>query len=119
MTPKRRRAADSLQNMRRQFEKGSPLSRAEESDRVAMDEEAGEIEEIKTQAPAKPGKGTTNSEKFVRVSVDLPRSRHKFLRDFAYDAETDGMSVMRGLLELLREDEELAERLRKQLTTRS
>jgi hypothetical protein len=84
-----------------------------------MEVKAGETGERKTETPAKPQRGTTKSEKLVRVSVDLPRSRHKFLRDFAYDAETDGMSVMRGLLALLREDEELAERLRKYLTTRA
>ena len=47
--------------------------------------------------------------------MDLPRSRHKFLRDFAYDTETDGMSVMRGLLEELAENPELASRLRERL----
>jgi hypothetical protein len=47
----------------------------------------------------------------VRVSVDLPRPSHKYLRDFAYDAESDGMSVMRALLEEMREDEDLAERV--------
>lgn len=47
----------------------------------------------------------------VRVSVDLPRSDHKYLRDFAYDAEADGMSVMRALLEEMRGNEELAERV--------
>jgi hypothetical protein len=48
--------------------------------------------------------------------MDLPRSRHKFLRDFAYDAKTDGMSVMRGLLEELAEDPELTSRLRNRLS---
>ena len=47
----------------------------------------------------------------VRVSVDLPRPDHKYLRDFAYDAESDGMSVMRALLEEMRDDENLAERI--------
>jgi hypothetical protein len=47
----------------------------------------------------------------VRVSVDLPRPDHKYLRDFAYDAESDGMRVMRALLEEMREDEVLAERV--------
>jgi len=47
----------------------------------------------------------------VRVSVDLPRPAHKYLRDFAYDAESDSMRVMRTLLEEMREDENLAERI--------
>jgi hypothetical protein len=117
MTTKRRKATDSLANMRRQFEKGSPVSRAEEMDRVAMEGDAGQTGEMKPETPAKPQRRTTKSEKLVRVSVDLPRSRHKFLRDFAYDTETDGMSVMRGLLDLLHEDEELAKRLRERLAT--
>jgi hypothetical protein len=117
MTAKRRKAADSLANIRRQFEKGSPASRAQETGQATMEGEAGEPVATQTQTSPKPQKRTPKSEKLVRVSVDLPRSRHKFLRDFAYDAETDGMSVMRGLLDLLHEDEELAERLRKRLAT--
>lgn len=50
-------------------------------------------------------------ERMVRVSVDLPRPQHKYLRDFAYDAESDGMSVVRALLEEMLEDEDLAGRI--------
>jgi hypothetical protein len=57
------------------------------------------------------GRPPTKPERMVRVSVDLPRPSHKYLRDFAYDAESDGMSVMRTLLEEMREDEDLAERI--------
>lgn len=117
MTAKRRKATDSLANMRRQFEKGSPLSRAQETDHITTEGEAEEPAATQIQTSPTPPKKAPKSEKLVRVSVDLPRSRHKFLRDFAYDAETDGMSVMRGLLELLHEDEELAELLRERLAT--
>lgn len=50
-----------------------------------------------------------------RITVDLPIPEHKFLRDFAYDSEADGMKVVRALLQELRDDPELAERLRERL----
>jgi hypothetical protein len=46
-----------------------------------------------------------------RITVDLPRSEHKFLRDFAYDNDTDGMRVVRALLLELREDPGLSPRV--------
>jgi hypothetical protein len=46
-----------------------------------------------------------------RITVDLPRSEHKFLRDFAYDNDTDGMRVVRALLLELREDRGLSVRV--------
>jgi hypothetical protein len=59
----------------------------------------------------KTGRPRTRPQRMVRVSVDLPRPSHRYLRDFAYDAESDGMSVMRALLEEMREDEDLADRV--------
>ena len=59
----------------------------------------------------KTGRPRAKPERMVRVSVDLPRPSHRYLRDFAYDAESDGMSVMRALLEEMREDEGLADRV--------
>ena len=59
----------------------------------------------------KTGRPRTKPQRMVRVSVDLPRPSHRYLRDFAYDAESDGMSVMRALLEEMREDEDLADRV--------
>ena len=46
-----------------------------------------------------------------RITVDLPRDEHKFLRDYAYDHETDGMRVVRALLLELRDDTELSGRV--------
>ncbi|PLS87253.1 MAG: hypothetical protein CYG60_02835, partial [Actinobacteria bacterium] len=57
------------------------------------------------------GRPRTKPDRTVRVSVDLPRRDHKYLRDFAYDAESDGMSVMRALLQEMRDDEDLAGRV--------
>lgn len=64
------------------------------------------------------GRPRTKPDRMVRVSVDLPRPEHKYLRDFAYDAESDGMSVMRALLEEMRDDAELAERVLDRLAAR-
>ena len=50
-----------------------------------------------------------------RITVDLPRDEHKFLRDFAYDADSDGMRVVRALLMELRDDPELSGRVRDRL----
>ncbi len=46
-----------------------------------------------------------------RITVDLPRDEHKFLRDYAYDHETDGMRVVRALLRELRGDSGLSGRV--------
>ncbi len=93
MAAKKRKATDSLENLRKQLGDANSKSRI----------------------PADKPLAKASKEKVVRISVDMPRSQHKYLRDFAYDAETDGMSVVRGLLELLKEDSELAERLHRRL----
>lgn len=54
-------------------------------------------------------------EKRVRITVDASREQHRRLKMFALDAGTDGMSVMRALLEELDSDPELAERIRERL----
>lgn len=62
-------------------------------------------------APAKAAKrGGTK-----RITVDLPRDEHKFLRDYAYDNDADGMRVMRALLLELAEDPGLSERVARRL----
>jgi hypothetical protein len=51
-----------------------------------------------------------------RITVDLPISEHRFLRDYAYDHDADGMRVVRALLAELADDPELATRVRTRLT---
>lgn len=46
-----------------------------------------------------------------RITVDLPRDEHRFLRDYAYDNDTDGMRVVRALLMELRDDPGLSARI--------
>lgn len=54
-------------------------------------------------------------EKRVRITVDASREQHRRLKMFAMDADTDGMSVMRALLDELDADPELASRIRDRL----
>jgi hypothetical protein len=57
------------------------------------------------------GSTRTGRQGTKRITVDLPRSEHKFLRDFAYDNDTDGMRVVRALLLELRDDPGLSPRV--------
>jgi hypothetical protein len=48
----------------------------------------------------------------VRFTLDLPRRQHRFLKRFALDSEVEASVVLRGLLELLQNDPQIAQRLR-------
>lgn len=43
------------------------------------------------------------------MTLDLSREQHRFLRQFALDAESDASSILRALLALLKDDRVLAE----------
>ena len=52
-------------------------------------------------------------EKPVRFTLDLERAHHQFLKEYAVQAEARGAAeVMRALLDELRDDPELAARVR-------
>jgi hypothetical protein len=51
-----------------------------------------------------PGSARIGREETKRITVDLPISEHGFLRDFAYDNDTDGMRVVGALLLELGDD---------------
>jgi hypothetical protein len=74
----------------------------------------------RAETPAMGSAGTdsarTRREGTKRITVDLPRSEHKFLRDFAYDNDTDGMRVVRALLLELRDDPALSPRVLARMT---
>lgn len=53
-------------------------------------------------------RGQGSSERRIRVTLDLTREQHRFLRSFALDADADASSVLRLLLLLLQEDAVLA-----------
>lgn len=67
--------------------------------------------ETSAMGSAGTGSASTRREGTKRITVDLPRSEHKFLRDFAYDNDTDGMRVVRALLLELRDDPGLSSRV--------
>jgi hypothetical protein len=78
--------------------------------------EAEQAPTVPLTRPAKPAKGAGSAAGISRggtkrITVDLPRDEHKFLRDFAYDADSDGMRVVRALLMELRDDPELSGRV--------
>jgi hypothetical protein len=62
-----------------------------------------------TPAANKGAAGSSNRR--VRITVDLAREQHRFLRRFAFDAEADASSVLRALIGLLEEDEGLAKKV--------
>jgi hypothetical protein len=122
MAGKRKSANESLAKLSRGLSRETPVTRT----RPEVPEPEGDGGEVgapgssegtavaqeRWEAPRRRGRPRTRTtERMVRVSVDLPRPDHKYLRDFAYDAESDGMSVMRALLEEMRDDENLAERV--------
>jgi hypothetical protein len=55
--------------------------------------------------------GAGSPDRKVRITVDLAREQHRFIRRFAFEADADASSVFRVLLALLEEDEELAKRV--------
>jgi hypothetical protein len=57
------------------------------------------------------GSVASGREKTKRITVDLPRSEHTFLRDFVYEGDTDGVRVVRALLLELRDDPSLSPRV--------
>ena len=120
MAGKKKSASDSLAKLSRGLTRQTPATRTRAETQEGNGGRAsapgspgaaapGEPET--REAPSRRGRPRTRTERMVRVSVDLPRPDHKYLRDFAYDAESDGMRVMRALLEEMREDEDLAERV--------
>ncbi|MGB3633138.1 MAG: hypothetical protein WA982_03780 [Rubrobacteraceae bacterium] len=59
--------------------------------------------------------GSMKREGTKRITVDLPRDEHRFLRDTTYDLDADGIKVMRALLQELRDDPELFDRVRERI----
>lgn len=87
----------------------APISRTE-TEALAAEEDRGLAPSegaSSTKAPA--------TEKLVRLSVDVPTSKHRFLRVMAAQEGVSGMAVVRALIDELQDDEELAERVRERL----
>jgi hypothetical protein len=124
---KRPSAKEARARMARAVATPSPISRAEEEPDggpVAGGEEAGDAH---LQDAGEEGQGTRRGrrggrdgspverEKLVRLSVDVPRAQHRFLRVEAAQAGTTGMAVVRALISEMEADEQLAERVRGRL----
>lgn len=113
MSGRKKSASDSLEKLSRGLTRETPATRAGQAEdgggEAGPSLSSGGIPA--DGAPRRRGRPRTRPERMVRVSVDLPRPEHKYLRDFVYDAESDGMRVMRALLQEMRDDEDLAERV--------
>lgn len=99
-------AKDARARMGRAVSAQTPQSRAAE-----QVEEFGESPE--TTAEAK--RAVEPAEKLVRLSVDVPRSQHRYLRVLAAESGVTGMAVIRALLEESAADPDLVERVRERL----
>jgi hypothetical protein len=57
------------------------------------------------------GPNNSATDRRVRFTLDLARSQHRFLKQFALDAEADASVILRVLLSLLEEDGRLTKRV--------
>lgn len=105
-TRRRPSAKDARARMGQAVSAQTPQSRA-----VEPAEEPGEAPEIAAEAK----RAAEPAEKLVRLSVDVPRSQHRYLRVLAAESGVTGMAVIRALLEESAADPELAERVRERL----
>lgn len=127
---KRPSAKEARARMARAVAMPNPISRAEEEpDGEAVADGQGGMEDVRpqdagaTEGSAKVweerrgGRGgpPAEAEKLVRLSVDVPRAQHRFLRVEAAQAGATGMAVVRALISEMETDEDLAERVRGRL----
>jgi hypothetical protein len=95
----------------------SPMSRASKVDALKRGVAAPKAPaaEAGMSAPAAtiPVPQRPRPEKPVRFTLDLDRERHRFLKGYAAEIEADGAAeVMRALLDELRDDPQLADKVR-------
>lgn len=124
------KASDLLAKMRKVTGSGAPVAVAQAALEVPEQEPSklqAEVQKELAKAPAL-SEDTTGEEakparpspprrgKPVRYSLDLSPEQHKFLKRFSLEAEVNSSLVMRKLLELLEEDERLANRVIQQLS---
>ena len=102
------RAADLLTRMRQVATKQAP---DQEAATTALEVPAAVRPVDVTEAPRPP----TTTARPIRYTLDLAREQHRFLKQFALDAEADASEVMRALLHLLEDDPGLASTVRARL----
>lgn len=123
---KRPSAKEARARMARAVATPSPISRAEEEPEVGTiaggggledthPQDAGASERIREERRRGHGSSSVGAEKLVRLSVDVPRAQHRFLRVEAAQAGATGMAVVRALISEMEVDEGLAERVRDRL----
>ena len=116
---KRPSAKEAKARMARAVASTSPISRAEEGPEAvgtpAGEEVAEDAGRGRTGHRGGPGGSSAGEEKLVRLSVDVPRAQHRFLRVEVAQAGATGMAVVRALISEMEADEDLAERVRGRL----
>lgn len=102
------------ENIKRSLGRGgvSPLEGLE--DREVQEQAGSEPEEASQSGQVGEGRESVKP-RTKRITVDLPISEHRFLRDYAYDHDADGMRVVRALLAELADDPEFAARVHARL----
>lgn len=102
------------ENIRRSLGRGgvSPL----EDDESPESPESQETGHSKNSERVGEGHGKEKP-RTKRITVDLPISEHRFLRDYAYDHDADGMKVVRALLAELADNPELDDHVRERLAS--
>lgn len=121
---KRPSAKEARARMTRAVATPSPISRAEEElasgdvgaeAEPARPRDEGASEKIREERRRGHGGSPAEVEKLVRLSVDVPRAQHRFLRMEAAQTGATGMAVVRALISEMEADEDLAERVRGRL----
>lgn len=59
-----------------------------------------------------PAAKVTPEGKPVRITLDVERPKHRYLRQFAFDCDSDMQRVLRALIDEMQGDQELADRVR-------
>lgn len=108
----RGRAGDDLAQLRGQLGRGSKQTHEHSGTEDTNPEE-------RPQGGNSSGPGGGGDEKPRRITVDLDAERHRVLREFAFAERTKGTEVLRGLLDLLRDEPEVANELRERITATS
>ncbi len=116
---KRRRpsAKEARDRMVRAVATPSPISRVEEEPEGGTSTEEAHSRDAggESRGSRRRKESTSEEERLVRLSVDVPRAQHRFLRVEAAQAGATGMAVVRALISEMEADEELAERVRGRL----
>ena len=94
-----------------------PVPAAEPSASVLSAEPVDE-QDPTPEPPRKPRRRRgppTRPPKPIRFTLDLNRADHGYLKEFALAAEVDAARIMRALIDELRSDKELAQRIREKV----